>query len=103
MRARPPWTRARRCWPPREQKLPARVAELTGAAAQAGGLEAARQSHDDANWHGLVKLYESMKPRDAAAIFNDLDHAGAAAGAGPDEGRKAAPILAAMQPGRAAR
>ncbi len=31
------------------------------------------RSHDDANWAGLVKVYETMKPRDAAAIFNDMD------------------------------
>jgi flagellar motility protein MotE (MotC chaperone) len=35
-------------------------------------LETARKQREDSSWQGMVKLYESMKPRDAAKIFNDL-------------------------------
>ena len=56
-----------------EQKLAARITELQSLQHSLETLETARQRQDDANWQGLVKLYEAMKPRDAAAIFNDLD------------------------------
>ena len=62
-----------------EQKLTARVEELAALQKKLQDLEAARQQREEAGWQGLVKLYEDMKPRDAAVIFNDLRHAGAAA------------------------
>jgi flagellar motility protein MotE (MotC chaperone) len=64
-------------------------------------LETAREERDDANWAGLVKLYESMKPRDAAAIFNDLDMPILLQVLDRMKEAKAAPVLAAMQPERA--
>jgi len=51
-----------------EQKIAARVAELAALQTRLEALESARQQHDAANWSGLVKVYETMKPRDAAAI-----------------------------------
>ena len=36
---------------------------------------AARGQREDSGWQGLVKLYQNMKPRDAATILNDLDMA----------------------------
>ena len=64
-------------------------------------LEAARKERDDANWNGLVRLYESMKPRDAATIFNDLEMPVLLQVLDRMNERKAAPVLAAMQPERA--
>ena len=76
-----------------EQKLSARVAELQALQKKLEALEAARKEREDVSWQGLVKLYEAMKPRDAATIFNDLEmpvllqvvgsHEGGQGGAGP--------------------
>jgi flagellar motility protein MotE (MotC chaperone) len=55
-----------------EQKLAARVGELQLLQKKLEGLDAAQKQKEDAGWQGLVKLYEAMKPRDAATIFNDL-------------------------------
>ena len=84
-----------------ESRLTARVDELTALQAKLEGLEAARQKRDEANWQGLVKLYESMKPRDAAAIFNDLDKDVLLQVLDRMKEMRAAPVLAAMQPERA--
>jgi len=84
-----------------EKRLAARADELVGLQKQLEGLEAARRARDEANWGGLVKLYEGMKPRDAANIFNDLDAAVLLQVLDRMKESKAAPILAAMQPERA--
>jgi flagellar motility protein MotE (MotC chaperone) len=84
-----------------ETKLAARVAELNALQAKLEALEAARQSHDNANWISLVHIYETMKPRDAATIFDALDMQVLLGVLDRMSERKAAPILAAMQPERA--
>jgi flagellar motility protein MotE (MotC chaperone) len=56
---------------------------------------------EEANWRGLVKVYESMKPRDAATIFNDLDMQVLLPVLDRMKDTKAAPVLAAMQPDKA--
>jgi flagellar motility protein MotE (MotC chaperone) len=84
-----------------EQKLAARVAELNALQAKLETLESARQSHDNANWTSLVHIYEAMKPRDAATIFDALDMQVLLGVLDRMAERKAAPILAAMQPERA--
>ena len=53
------------------------------------------------SWQGLVKLYEAMKPRDAATIFNDLDMPVLLQVVDRMKEAKAAPVLAAMQPDKA--
>ena len=55
----------------------------------------------DANWGGLVKLYANMKPREAAKIWDDLETQVLLELLDRMNERKAAPILAAMQPDRA--
>jgi flagellar motility protein MotE (MotC chaperone) len=84
-----------------EQKIDARVEELRRLQAQLSGLDAARQQREDANWQSLVKLYETMKPRDAAAIFNDLGMSVLLPLIAHMKETKAAPILAAMSPDKA--
>jgi flagellar motility protein MotE (MotC chaperone) len=84
-----------------QAKLAARVDELNALQAKLEALEAARQSHDTANWAGLVRVYETMKPRDAATIFDALDMQVLLGVLDRMSARKAAPILAAMQPDRA--
>lgn len=55
-----------------EQKISARVEELQTLQRRLEALEATRQQREDAGWQGLVKLYETMKPREAATIMNEL-------------------------------
>ena len=65
------------------------------------GLEQQRAARDDENWRGLVKVYEAMKPREAATIFDDLDLPVLLPVLDRMKEARAAAILAAMQPDRA--
>ncbi len=84
-----------------EKRLSGRADELGDLQRRLETLEAARRAHDEENWRSLVKLYETMKPREAAAIFNDLDRPVLLAVLDRMKEAKAAPLLAAMQPERA--
>lgn len=84
-----------------EQKLASRVEELQGLQHRLESLDVARQQQDDAAWKGLVKVYETMKPRDAGAIFNDLDMPVLLSVVGRMKEARAAAILAAMSPDKA--
>ncbi len=84
-----------------EARLTARLAELGGLQKRLESLETTRKEHDDANWRGLVKLYETMKPKDAATIFNDLDLPVLLPVLDRMKESKAALVLAAMLPDRA--
>ena len=84
-----------------ERKLTERVAELQALQKKLETLEADRQQREDASWRGLVKVYEAMRPRDAATIFNELDLPVLLQVVDRMKEAKAAPILAAMQPDKA--
>ncbi|MBV8097391.1 MAG: hypothetical protein JO110_29940 [Acetobacteraceae bacterium] len=84
-----------------EHKLAGRVDELQALQKRLEGLESARAARDEANWRGLVKLYESMKPRDAANIFNDLDMPVLLQIMDRMKEAKAALIVGSMQPDKA--
>jgi flagellar motility protein MotE (MotC chaperone) len=83
------------------QKLSARVTELQGLQKKLESLDAARREREDTSWKGLVKVYEAMKPRDAATIFNDLETPVLLQVVDRMKEAKAAPVLAAMQPDKA--
>ncbi len=84
-----------------EQRLSARLDQLTSLQQRLEQIEVARKAHDEANWHAMVKVYETMKPRDAAAIFNDLDRPVLLQIVDRMQERRASMVLAAMQPERA--
>ncbi len=84
-----------------EQKLSARVAELQSLQGKLESLEAGQRQRDDASWQGLVKLYETMKPREAAAIFNELSMPVLLQVLDRMKDAKAATVLAAMNPDKA--
>ncbi len=84
-----------------EKRLSGRLDELAALQSRLEALETARKQRDEANWSGLVKLYEGMKPRDAATIFNDLDPAVLLQVLDRMKEGKAGAVLAAMQPERA--
>jgi flagellar motility protein MotE (MotC chaperone) len=84
-----------------EQKLTSRVAELRTLQTKLEGLDAAQKQKEDAGWQGLVKLYETMKPKDAATIFNDLAMPVLLQLMDRMKDAKAALIMAAMNPDKA--
>ncbi len=84
-----------------EERLQTKISHLTELQASLGQLDVARKQRQDANWGGLVKIYESMKPRDAAGIFDVLDMHVLLEVLDRMNERKAAAVLAAMQPERA--
>jgi flagellar motility protein MotE (MotC chaperone) len=84
-----------------EQKLGARVDELGALQKKLQDLDGARKQHEEAGWQGLVKLYETMKPRDAAVIFNDLQMTVLLPLVDRMKDSKAALVMAAMNPDKA--
>ncbi len=84
-----------------ERKLSGRVEELQALQKKLEALEASRVQREDSGWQGLVKLYENMKPRDAATIMNELDMKVLLQVLDRMKEGKAAPILSAMHPDRA--
>ena len=84
-----------------EERLSARVTQLTALQTRLETLEKERTEHDEANWAGLVKVYETMKPREAAAIFNEMEMPTLLHVLDRMKDSKAALVLGAMQPDRA--
>lgn len=83
------------------QRLEQRVGELKALQAKLEGIETARRQAQESGWRGLVKLYEDMKPRDAAAICNDLPMPVLVELINRMKDAKAAAMMAAMNPDRA--
>ena len=84
-----------------EQKLASQIGELQGLQQRLEALDASRKEQESAAWQGLVKVYEAMKPRDAATIFNDLGMSVLLSVIDRMKEAKAAAILAAMVPDKA--
>ena len=84
-----------------EHQLTSRIADLAALQKRLEQLEADRHAHEEANWAGIVKVYETMKPREAAAIFNDMDMPVLLQVMDRMKDSKAALVLGAMQPDRA--
>ncbi|GAC1343981.1 MAG: hypothetical protein NVSMB18_20760 [Acetobacteraceae bacterium] len=84
-----------------ERRMTERVQELAAMQAKLEQLESSRRERDDTNWRGLVKTYETMRPRDAATILADMDGPVLLQVLDRMKEAKAAPILAALPPERA--
>jgi flagellar motility protein MotE (MotC chaperone) len=84
-----------------EQKLAARVTELQALQRKLEGLDTAQKQKEDSGWQGLVKLYEVMKPKEAATIFNDLSMPVLLQVLDRMKDAKAAAVMAAMNPEKA--
>lgn len=84
-----------------DKRLVERIGELTALQARLQALEAGLKERDDANWAGMVKTYEAMRPRDAAAIFNALDKPVLLDILDRMKPAKATPVIAAMDPEKA--
>jgi flagellar motility protein MotE (MotC chaperone) len=84
-----------------EQRLSRRVEELAAMQQRLQSLDQSRNEREEAGWRGLVRTYEAMRPRDAAAIFNDLEMPVLVEILDRMSERKAAPVIGAMRPERA--
>jgi flagellar motility protein MotE (MotC chaperone) len=84
-----------------EQRIDARVNELTALKTKIEGLIKAHDAQNEQKMMSLVRIYENMKPEDAARIFEELDLDTILAVVERMKERKLAPILAQMQPAKA--
>ncbi len=84
-----------------ERRMQQRLDQLTALQTRLEQLDSTRRDHDAANWRGIVKTYESMRPRDAAVILNEMEEGVLLQVLDRMKENKAAPILAAMTPERA--
>jgi flagellar motility protein MotE (MotC chaperone) len=84
-----------------EQRLEERVAALEALEGRINALVEERKAIDDAQLADLVSMYENMRARDAAAIFDQLEIEVLLRVTRQMNPRKLAPVLAAMTAARA--
>jgi flagellar motility protein MotE (MotC chaperone) len=84
-----------------EQRIDQRIGELERLQASIEALLVKHDEQGEAQLQSLVKIYESMKPKDAARIFEELDMEVLLEVVERMKERKTAPILAQMNPERA--
>ena len=84
-----------------EQELDRKYQELSQLRGQIEGLLEQQSEEEIARIKSLVKIYETMKPKDAARIFDTLDLDILASVTAEMSERRLSPILAAMNPERA--
>lgn len=84
-----------------EKKVDEKVAELAALRKEIEGLLQKQQEEEARRIAQLVKIYENMKPKDAANIFNEMDFEVLLKIVDKMAERRVAPILAAMDPVRA--
>ncbi len=84
-----------------EQRIDQRITELERLQASIEALLVEHDEQTEAQMQSLVKIYESMKPKDAARIFEELDLEVLLEVIERMKERKSAPILAKMNPERA--
>ena len=84
-----------------EQRIAERTATLEALEAQISALVDQRTEMETGQFAGIVAMYETMKPKDAANIFNNLDMDVLLRVAKTMSPRKMAPVLAEMDFARA--
>jgi flagellar motility protein MotE (MotC chaperone) len=84
-----------------EKRIDKKVEELKVLRETIAGLIKTFDSQQDAKLLSLVKIYENMKPKDAARIFEDMELETLLDVAERMKERKLAPIMAKMNPERA--
>ena len=84
-----------------ERRIDEKIAELQLLQKAIEDLLIRRDEQEEAQLTSLVKIYENMKPKDAARIFEELDMAVLLDVIERMKERKTAPILAQMNPRRA--
>jgi len=81
-----------------EKRIEDRLGELKSAEARVGAATQQKNDADAARFKGLVTMYENMKPKDAAKVFDRLDMSVLFEIASQIAPRKMAEILGQMQP-----
>jgi flagellar motility protein MotE (MotC chaperone) len=84
-----------------EERIDQKLAELNGMSTELKDLLVTYDKEEDAKVSSLVKVYEAMKPKDAARIFDELDMDILLMVVDRMSERRVAPILAAMSPQKA--
>jgi flagellar motility protein MotE (MotC chaperone) len=84
-----------------QKEINEKVKELTSLRTELQGFMKKQTDEEEANTTKLVKIYEGMKPKDAARIFNELDMDVLIAVVSKMSERKTAPVIAAMNPEKA--
>ncbi|MGH1403514.1 MAG: MotE family protein [Alphaproteobacteria bacterium] len=84
-----------------EQELDRKYQELNTLKQEIEGLLGQQKEEEQGRIKSLVKIYEGMKPKDAARIFDTLDIDVLVSVLSKMSERKISPILAAMNPERA--
>jgi flagellar motility protein MotE (MotC chaperone) len=84
-----------------ERRLTQRIEELTQLQQRLESMERTRGEREEAGWRGLVRTYENMRPREAAAIFEELELPVVIQILDRMGERKMAPVIGAMRPEKA--
>ena len=84
-----------------EQRMEQKMAELKALQAMVEDLLKARSEQEEAELASLVKMYENMKPKAAARVFEEMDMDVLLDVVERMNERKAAPILALVTPTKA--
>jgi flagellar motility protein MotE (MotC chaperone) len=84
-----------------EREMDQKVRELTGLRTEIEGLLNKQSEEEKARAESLVRIYEGMKAKDAARIFNSLDTDALLMVLTKMSERKSSPILAEMDAERA--
>ena len=84
-----------------ERRLGQRIEELTQLQQRLESMERTRGEREEAGWRGLVRTYETMRPREAAAIFEELELPVVIQILDRMGERKMAPVIGAMRPEKA--
>ncbi len=84
-----------------ENRMDEKTAELKALQESIQGLVGQHDEQEQAQFKSLVKIYENMKPKDAAKIFEQLEMDVLLEVVGRMREQKVAPILAQMQPTKA--
>lgn len=79
-----------------ERRIEEKVAELNELKQEIEDLLGTQSKEEEARLQSLVKIYSGMKPKDAAAIFDNLDMKILIQVIGRMSERKTAPIMASM-------
>ncbi|MGE5145873.1 MAG: MotE family protein [Candidatus Eiseniibacteriota bacterium] len=83
-----------------EKRVDEKIAELAKMKAQLEALVKQREEQQNVQLKSLVKIYENMKPKDAAQIFDQLDMTILVELLAHMKENKSAPVMAAMDPKR---
>ena len=84
-----------------EERVQLKISELADLQATIEELLIQHDEQEEAQMQSLVKIYENMKPKDAARIFEELDMIVLLEVVDRMKERKVAPVLAKMNPARA--